>query len=245
MPGVRMKRSAVRRKARRALVRRRPRRLGRVGNLTLTRKCAEQNVYNTGATAVAAASGSVVVIGTPYQTPAFVGSTFYNIPFSIDTQLADLLNHTELTAIADKYKINWVKVKIYATSNTASAGSISQLPSILWSLDEDDAAIPASSTAGLNSIREKMACKYRQFKQNGGGISIFYKPKIANTVAAAGGGTVNAGVSSAKWLDTVNDTVSHFGVKGYLQDVNLASTASAYTQFKFDISMSVSVKDIQ
>jgi len=241
-----MKLSAYRRKAVRNARGRRMnrRRLGRIGNLTLTRRCVEQNVYNTASTAVAAASGSVVVIGTPYQTPAFAGSTFYNVPFSIDTQLADVINHTELTAIADKYKINWVKVKVYATSNTASAGSISQLPSILWSLDEDDAAIPASTTAGLNSIREKMSSKYRQFKQNGGGISIFYKPKIANTVAGATG-TVNAGVMSAPFLDTVNDTVPHFGVKGYLQDVNLASTASAFTQFKFDIQMSVSLKDIQ
>lgn len=239
--------SAFKRRAKRALVaKRRARRRLQLNNgvLKLTRRVPEQNVYNTASTAVAAASGSVVVIGTPYQTPPFAGSTFYNVPFSIDTNLNDLLNASELVAIADKYKINWVKVKIYSTSNTASAGSISQLPSILWSLDEDDAAVPASTTAGLNSIREKMSSKYRQFKQNGGGISIFYKPKIANTVAGPTG-TVNAGVMSAPFLDTVNADVPHYGVKGYLCDVNLASTASAFTQFKFDITMSVTLKDIQ
>lgn len=217
----------------------------RGGMLRIVRKCPEQNVYNTATTAVAAASGSVVLIGTPYQTPAFVGSTFYNVPFSIDTQLDDLLNSADLTQIADKYKINWVSVKVFATSNTASAGSVAQLPSILWTIDEDDSSVPASSTTGLNSIREKMSSKYRQFKQNGGAISIFYKPKIVNTIAGATGAATAAGVLAAPFIDCNHPSIPHFGVKGYLQDVNLASTASAFTQFKFDVTMSVTLKDIQ
>lgn len=248
MAGSRYPRSALKRMvARNRVAARRARRRLRlpVGKLQIVRKCLEQNVYNTGATAVAAASGSVVIIGTPYQTPAFVGSTYYNIPFSIDTTLSDLINSTDLTQIADKYKIKWVKVKVFATSNTASAGGTSQLPSLLWSVDEDDAAIPASSTAGLNSIREKMASKYRQFKQNGSAISIFYKPRITNTVGGAAGVATPAGVMTAPWLDCNNPDIPHYGVKGYLQDVNLASTASVYTQFKFDISMGVTLKDIQ
>lgn len=196
-------------------------------------------------TAVAASSGSVVVIGTPYQTPAFAGSTYYNIPFSIDTQLSDLLSSSELTQIADKYKINWVKVRMFATSNTASAGGTSQLPSVLWSIDGDDAAVPASTTAGLESIREKMGSKLRQFKQNGSAINVFYKPKIVNTVGGTAGAATAAGVMNAPFLDCNSPSIPHYGVKGYLQDVNLASTASIYTQFKFDITMSVTLKDIQ
>jgi len=219
--------------------------MNRNGMIRIVRKCPEQNIYNTAVTAVAAASGSVVTIGTPYQTPPFAGSVYYNVPFSIDTQLDDLLSSTELTQIADKYKINWVSVKVYATSNTASAGGTSQLPSILWSVDEDDAAVPASSTAGLNSIREKMSTKLRQFKQNGSAISIFYKPKITNTIAGTAGAATAAGVMSAPFIDCNSPSIPHYGVKGYLQDVNLASTASVYTQFKFDITMSVTLKDLQ
>lgn len=230
---------------RKPMRRSRARQARRNGVVRVVRRCTEQNVYNTATTAVAAASGSVVIIGTPYQTPAFVGSTYYNVPFSIDTQLDDLLNSTDLTQMADKYKINWVNVKAYVTSNTASAGGTSQLPSILWSTDEDDAAIPASTTAGLNSIREKMNSKLRQFKQNGSAISIFYKPKITNTIAGAAGAPIAGGVMAAPFIDCNHPNIPHYGVRGFLQDVNLASTASVYTQFKFDITMSVTLKDIQ
>lgn len=244
MPRFRRKNNMRKRRAARK-PRRRMAMGGRSGTIRIVRKCLEQNVYNTATTAVAAASGSVVVIGTPYQTPAFVGSVYYNVPFSIDTQLDDLINSTELTQLTDKYKINWVNVKVYATSNTASAGGTSQLPSILWSTDEDDAGIPASSTAGLNSIREKMSSKLRQFKQNGSAISIFYKPKITNTIAGAAGAPIAGGVMNAPFIDCNHPNIPHYGVKGFLQDVNLASTASVYTQFKFDITMSVTLKDIQ
>jgi len=217
----------------------------RGGVLRLTRRCAEQNVYNTAVAGTAAASGSVVVIGTPYQTPAFAGSSYYNIPFSIDTQLLDTLGYTELTAIADKYKINWVKVRIFCTSNTASAGGTSQLPSILWSTDEDDAVVPASSTSGLQSIREKMTSHVRQFKQNGGPLTMFYKPMVAVGVGNAAAGTANAIVKSAPFLNCANADIPHYGMKGYLQDVNLAVTPGVYTQFKFDITMSITLKDIE
>lgn len=248
MPGARMKMSAWKRKqARKAVAARRARRRLRLNNgmLKLTRRVIEQNVYNTAVAGTAAASGSAVVIGTPYQTPAFAGSPYYNIPFSIDLALSDLLNYTDLTTIADKYKINWVRVKVYATSNTASAGGTSQLPSLLYCVDEDDAVVPASSTTGLNSIREKMSSKLRQFKQNGSGLNIFFKPKITNVVGGPGAATSLSGVISAPYLDCSTPDIPHYGVKGYLQDVNLSATPSVYTQFKFDITMSVSIKDIQ
>lgn len=215
------------------------------GIIRLTRKCAEQNVYNTAVAGTAAASGSVVVIGTPYQTPAFAGSSYYNIPFSIETQLDDLLNSSDLTQIADKYKINWVSVKMYATSNTASAAGTAQLPSVIWCIDEDDAGIPASSTAGLNVIREKMSSKYRQFKTTGSSINIFYKPKVVDTLAGATGLATAAGIVPAPFIDCNQPSIPHYGVKGYLQDVNLTATPNVYTQFKFDVKMSVTLKDIQ
>jgi len=247
MPGLRMKRSAVKRvAARKAVARRRARRKLRMNNgmLTLTRRISEQNIYNTAVAGTAAASGSVVTIGTPYQTPPFAGSPYYNIPFSCDVALADLLNYTELTALADKYKINWVKMKVYSTSNTASAGGSGQLPSILYSLDEDDAVVPASSTTGLNTLREKMSSKLRQFKQNGSGFSIFFKPKIMNVIGGAAGAAVS-GPIPAPYIDCSNVDVPHYGVKGFLQDVNLSATPTAFTQFKFDITISLTLKDIQ
>lgn len=209
------------------------------GIIRIVRKCPEQNVYNTAVVGAAAASGSVVVIGTPYQTPAFAGSSYYNIPFSVETQLSDLLSSAELTAIADKYRINWVKMKIYCTSNIASSNSAAQLPSIVYTLDQDDAVVPASTTAGLNSLREKMNCKVRNFRY-GGPLTIFYRPSVVMDT-----GNATNTVKSAQWFNTSFTNIPHYGLKGYLQDCNLAVTPTTLTQFKFDITMSVTLKDIQ
>jgi len=74
---------------------------------------------------------------------------------------------------------------------------------------------------------------------------MFYKPKMQAAVNTAAGVIVASGVQPAKWVDCSVVDVPHFGVKGFIQDANLATTASTLTQFKFDITMSVSLKDIQ
>lgn len=224
--------------------RRRVRKIGRLGGLRVVRKCVEQNVYNTAVAGTAAASGSVVAIGAAFASPTF-GAPYYNIPFAADFQLSDLINYTELTAIADKYKINWVKVKVYSTSNTASTGGASQLPSMLWSIDEDDSVTPPSNNAGMNALKEKMGIKYRFFKNNGSGINIFWKPRVAREIMDAAGAAVGAEVSPARFNNCSFPNIPHFGLKGYLQDVNLAVTPGVLTQFKFDVTMSVTLKDIQ
>lgn len=239
------RRAGLVRKRRMAKRRRFVKRGGRgMGTIRIVRRTTENNIYNTAVAGTYSASGAVVTFGTAYNNP-FAGSAYYNIPFSLDVSLNDVLNASELINIADKYKINWVKLKVYATSNQAGAGGIAQVPSILWSQDEDDAVLPAGSTAGLNSIREKMGSKYRQFKQDGSGITMFIKPKMAREVYNAGGAAVGAEVASARFLSTAYPDVPHYGLKGFLQDVNLAATPTTYTQLKFDITMSVTLKDIE
>lgn len=241
-----MPRRRVARKSKpRRRVARKPRRMMNSGVINVVRKCPEQNVYNTSVNGVVAASGAVFVVGTPFQTPAFVGSPYYNIPFSAELQLSDIINYTDFTSIADKYKIKKVSIRAYCTSNTASAGGSSQLPSILFSTDEDDANVPASTTLGLNTIREKMTSKYTQFKYSGGGVNLSFKPRIAGGVLNGAGAVVGAEVVNAPFLNCTFDTIPHYGIKGYLQDVNLLATPAAYTQFKFDVTVHLTLRDIQ
>ena len=170
------------------------------GIIRLTRRLPEQNLYNSPTTAgTMIASGSTVVVGTPYQTSAFSGSTYYNAPFTVDFQLSDLINASDLTQIADKYRINWVKVMAYCTSNTASAGGTAQLPSIIWSYDDDDVGMPASTTTGLQTLREKMSSKIRQWKQNAP-LKFFIKPKLLGSVQGPLGTPVQAVVGKAKLI---------------------------------------------
>lgn len=233
-------------KMRRAALRRRAaaKRNAKFGNVRIVRRCTENNLYNTAVAGTYAASGAVVTFGTAYNNP-FAGSSYYNIPFSMDVALNDIINPTELINIADKYKINWVKLKVYATSNTASAGGTSQLPSMLWCEDQDDSVVPTGSTAGLNAIREKMGSKYRQFKQNGSGLSIFIKPRMSRALYNTGGTLAGAEVVGPRFVSTQYADIPHFCIKGFLQDVNLAATPTAYTQFKFDVVMSVTLRDIE
>lgn len=210
----------------------------------LTRRLPEQNLYNNATAGSMSASSSTVIVGTPYQTSAFVGSQYYNVPFTADFQLNDLINFTDLTQIADKYKIKWVKIKAYCTSNTASAAGTAQLPSMLYCMDDDDVSMPASNTTGLQSIREKMGSKLKQWQQNKP-ITFFIRPKILTSVNGPLGTPVSSVVSASRFLDCNSSDVPHYGMKGYLQDVNLAATPTVYTQFKFDITYGVTLKGIQ
>jgi len=238
------KKRSYARRSKKAYRKRSYRRTSRVGVINLVRKAAECNVYNTAVVGTTGVSGSCVSVGTAYQAPPFAGvGTYYNVPFAIQCRLNDLLSFTELTAIAEKYKIKWIKVSIIATSNTASTGSGAQLPSIIYDMDGDDAVLPLSTTAGLNSFRERMSSKVKLFRPNSP-INMFVRPKIAMATSTTAGAITASQVSPSKFLDCSFVDVPHFGIKGYLQDVNLATTASVFTQFKFNISMGVTLREI-
>ena len=239
-----------RRKARKNIRRKRvarkrvARRRNSNGVIHLTRRLPEQNVYNNTVAGTMSASSSTVIVGTPYQTPAFAGSTYYNVPFTADFQLNDLINFTELTAISDKYKIKWVKIVAWCNSNVASVAGTGQLPSMLYCMDDDDVSMPASNTTGLQTIREKMGAKLKQWQQNKP-ITFFIRPKILSSVNGPVGTPVSSAVISSRFLDCAHSDIPHYGMKGYLQDVNLAATPAVYTQFKFDITYGVTLKGIQ
>lgn len=216
----------------------------RTGLIKLSRKLPEYSLYNTGTLGIASfAVGSTVTAIGPLTSGAPVAGNFpgyYNVPVTCQFKLSDVINASELTAICDKYKINWVKLRIFCTANTAAVNGLGQLPSLLWSTDEDD-----NNNISTTALREKMGSKYRQFKQNGGAISIFLRPKQATQLVDDAGLNFANAVTPAKFVNSSYPDAAHYGCKMVIQDMNLNTTATVYSQIKFDITFGLSLKDIQ
>lgn len=216
----------------------------RTGMIKLSRKLPEYSLYNSGTLGIASfATGSTVTSIGPLTAGAPVASNFpgyYNVPVMCQFKLSDVINSSELTAICDKYKINWVKLRLFHTANTAAVNGLGQLPSLLWNTDEDD-----NNNISTTALREKMGSKYRQFKQNGGPISIFFRPKQATQLVDDAGLNFANAVTPAKFVNSSYPDAAHYGCKMVIQDLNLNTTATVFSQVKFDITFGLTLKDIQ
>lgn len=224
--------------------------MAKLGFLKVTRKMQQIQVYNSQTT-----MGTINISGTwPGAAPVVLGTPtlsttgltgYYDVVGSASVSLNQLLNYTEFTTLFDKYKVNWVRMRIYSGGNVASINGKGLLPSLVWSIDEDDAVLTGLT---VDQIREKMGSKERQFPQDGRPISIFWKPKVAVAAAFGGSSTSVSGleVKKAGYVNATYAGLPHYGVKFALRDVNLDTTANGvYTNFRFDITMNVSLRDVQ
>lgn len=223
--------------------------MAKLGFLKVARKMQQFSIYNGVTAGVVNISGTwpgagPLSLGTPVaSTTGLTG--YYDIPGAMSVSLNQLINYTEFTALFDKYKINWIRLRIFAGGNGASINGKGILPSLVWAVDEDDAVVTGLTA---DSIREKMGSKERQFPQDGRPISIFIKPKIAVADAWGGSQTTINGLSVKK-ADYVNCSYAglpHYGLKFCLRDVLLDTvTNNIYTNFRVDITLGVSLRDIQ
>lgn len=233
-----------RRKARRPGLKYRRKRYARgrkMGYFRLVRRVPETLMQNSSTigvvTSVPAGSSSVVQYGTPVATN-FTG--YYNVPGQITFKLSDIINPQDITNLFDKYRLKWIKIACYCTSSTASVASTAQLPSILWNYDEDDGQFPTPSV-----MREKMGTKSRMLYP-GRPITMFVRPKVATSLNLSSSLTsIGNAVTVSPWINCTYDAVPHFGVKFALLDVNLNTTASTFTQYKWDIQYCIEAMDAQ
>lgn len=211
-----------------------------MGSVRLVRRTPEQFIVNTAVAGAAnnPSTGIITVGGASASPTSFPGA--YNVPFSALFTLNDIYNATDITNIADKYKIAWVKIKVYSTSTTAGANSQAQLPSIIWSVDEDDNTMPT-----VPQLKEKMNAKQRLFYPNKP-VSIFIRnPRIVRQIDTSAGAYMGNEVSPAKFLNCAQANVPHYGLKGAILDMNLATTATVFSQIKFDMTYCIVAKDLQ
>lgn len=182
-------------------------------------------------------TGTCIALGAPIADGGAAGT--YSIPFSMTFRMDQIINSTDITNLCDQYKLRYFKVRMTYQSTQASVGGLAIMPNLTWIQDHDDNVVPPS----VNALREKMGSRNVSFGFNKY-IKIGVVPKCADTV-------FNNGITSAYsvpkslWLNSTYAGVEHYGIKGILNNVNLAASTTTATQFKFDISAVVYGKDVQ
>jgi len=156
-------------------------------------------------------------------------------------------NYTRFTNVYDMYKILKVGIKItpYSTAallQTGSSGGFhnQQLALILHSaIDYDDRGSVAPSAAGIDSLRNKVTYRSRNFFSNGRSQYFSLRPRVSMDVF--GGTTVPSYGSSAvikpPWLDCDSYNVNHYGHKWIVECFNPDITTPAYIWFKYEVTL--------
>lgn len=214
------------------------------GYLKLSRKLPLISMY--GSTAVPGGltlndpTGTCMTLGTP---AIITGTTnCYDIPFSLKFRLDQVAGSTDLTNIADKYKINSVKVQIHANNaNMSFAGNVGAAQTwVEYIQDHDDAGVPTA-----NAMREKMGVRTKYFSAAKYIVAMGVKPRVADVVFQNGITNAYAVNRSSQWLNMSYPGVEHYAIKGILRNVPLIGTANGNVLFDVDVTQYLTIADIQ
>lgn len=180
-------------------------------------------------------TSTCLTLGTASASPGTVG--LYDVPFSLKFNLTQLQSYTDITSIADQYKINSVLVKLSSTYQ-ASTG-VGQGPAwVEYIQDHDDGAVPS-----ISQLRQKMGVKTKYFGPNRNCIKMGVRPRVADEVYN-NGVTTGYAVPRAMYINAEYPAVEHYGIKGILHNMYSNGSSNQGTIFA-DISFSVSAKDLQ
>lgn len=185
-------------------------------------------------------TGTCLNLGTPVYVPGTVNC--YDIPFSMVFRLDQLMNASDITSIADQYKISSAIVKLHANFNLAGTGpQTGAIPWLEYIQDHDDGVTPT-----LAQLRERMGVKTKYFSATKPYIQMGVRPRFADTVFQNGSSATGYGVGSRReWLNTTYSGVEHYGLKGVLHNVLLPGGADVASCFNWDVSLKVLAKDFQ
>lgn len=179
---------------------------------------------------------SVLDLGAPVAS-ASGGTNLYDIPFSMKFQLNHLDTYTDISNIADKYKLLGVAIRLTTANISLGAGAGLVMPYIEWCQDHDDNSIPTQSL-----ISQKMGVRNLGFNTRGQ-ATLYCKPVPA---PALYNGALNA-YSVPKKSPFINSTyvdVPHYGIKGIFRSIYLPGTLNT-ANISVDAQYSVYAKDLQ
>lgn len=208
--------------------------------IRIVRKGITAHVYNNVAGTDFATNSSWLTLGGKSAVAGALPN-YYNLPFSAAFRVSDIYNWIELQPIAEKFKLNYVKIYAYATSTTASVNGLGQCPTLLWDTTAEDDTPPTYA-----AFKEQMGIKRKFLAQ--GAVAVL-KPKLVGTGMMQSGtaGVYSMVVQKPKWLDTnsVSAATEHYGLNGVIEDFLLTSQATAVIDIKFDIEMGISLMNIK
>lgn len=214
----------------------------RTGLISLVRKTSQITTYSTPGAAGLINKNDPTGTCLSLGTPAYITGTdnCYDIPFSMVFRLDQLMNSTDITNLADQYKIVSAIVKLHANWNLAGSSQTNAIPFVEYIQDHDDGAVPA-----ISLIREKMGVKTKYFGTSRPFILMGVRPRFADTIFN-NGLTSAYGVGSRKeWLNSQYPAVEHYAIKGVLHNVYLPGSGTGGTLFNWDVSLKVVAKDFQ
>lgn len=246
MPDPRRRRAnALRRKymKRKVNYRRNPR-----GYLKIVRKLPEMAIVNSGLGTVNLVDPTTSCLQTNVLgLTTGATNTLYDVAFSMRFRLDQLLQSSDITNLADKYKIKSAYVRIFYNNSQATSTyspALAQVGGMLviqFITDHDDAILPGT----LDRLRERMGVKYKIFKNGSSYVAIKCNPRCTREVFATGTVSGYEQVSRPIWLDAASDDVEHYGIKGVITGVSLQDPNELLALFKFDVAVTVEAADFQ
>lgn len=180
-------------------------------------------------------TGTCLTLGVPTLSPGT--SNQYDVPFSLKFQLNQLTNFNEITNISDAYKINSVIVRLSSGFQVAT-GLGAAVPFVEYYQDHDDAGLPT-----LSALRQRMSTKTKYFGPVTNMIKMGVRPRTADEIYN-NGITTAYGVNKPQWINCDYPAAEHYGIKGIIHNWTSNGTPNQ-ALMTFDISVSVSAKDIQ
>lgn len=214
------------------------------GFLRIHRLCNEQRIINGTTAGITNMSvngvGPVAINGTSETTPF---NNYCNVLGNAKYALNDLPSSSDITNLCDEYRIKAVKHVFTCTSTDASINGQGQMPSLVWSYDDDDTSIPISA----QSLKLKQTVKMAQLS-NGKSITIWVKPKqLATTTSdtAAGLAPVAPSVVRSQWINSTYPGAQHYGLKFAIQDALCASNTQGIFHVKINTTYYVEGKGFQ
>lgn len=183
---------------------------------------------------------NATILGQTVGTAA--GNNLWDVGFSLNFRLDQLINHTDITGISDKYRIKGAYVKIYYNQTSASTtnNTVAGMPMVQYIIDKDDKIVPS-----VNGLREKMGAKFKTFKNGSSYIGIKCVPTPTAEVFATGVNTGYEIMKRSPWIDCAYPNVEHYGIKGVLSGVPLPGSGTACSLFRFDVSLIIEMADFQ
>lgn len=136
-------------------------------------------------------------------------------------QILNLPNYTELTALYDQYRIDWIEMEFFYSINSSS-GTTSPLPIIYLAKDYDD---PGSAT--VTALQQYESCQTWQLgDQRGTGKKVIrVRPNVDINVynTPASNGYARSGPI---FIDTQSPNVPHYGVKIAMDPIKFAASST-------------------
>lgn len=213
----------------------------KTGIIKITRKMPEVVIKSTSlaGTANLVDPSNIAVLSTGTAVLSVGSANSYDIPFSMTFKLNQLINHTDITGLCDRYKIVQAYTRIYYNKSQAQAGAAAGMPYVEFITDHDD-----SSVSSVSNLREKMGVKLKTFKNASSYIGMKCLPKPSRELYRP---LVTAYEVPAKapFINSSYPDVEHYGIKGVLHNVYLGANTDGLECFKFDVSLSVIGKDFQ